>query len=118
MKSQQQKQHLKKAQFITELEATMGVVSQACKRCGIDRTTPYRWAREDEKFKEDMEEIQNVVLDFAESKLYELVDEKHPTAIIFLLKTKGRNRGYVERQEMDIEGGMNLVVEFIDPDAD
>ncbi|MBT6230483.1 MAG: hypothetical protein HOI47_27895, partial [Candidatus Scalindua sp.] len=79
----QQKQHLKKEQFIKELESTMGVVSQASKRCGIDRTTPYRWANEDDDFKEKMEEIQNVVLDFAESKLYELVDEKHPTAIIF-----------------------------------
>ena len=53
-------------------------------------------------------------LDFAESKLYELVDDKHPTAIIFLLKTKGKDRGYVERQEFDIEGGLNLNVEFVD----
>ena len=112
----QQKQHLKKEQFLTELESTMGIVSQASKRCGIDRTTPYRWCREDETFRDSVDEIQNVVLDFAESKLYELVDEKHPTAIIFLLKTKGRNRGYIERHEMDIDGDLNLTVEFIDPD--
>ena len=48
----QQKQHLKKEQFIKELESTMGVVSQASKRCGIDRTTPYRWANEDDDFKD------------------------------------------------------------------
>jgi len=114
MNTIQQKQHTKKEQFLSELENTMGIVSQASKRVGIDRTTPYRWKKEDKQFSEDMDEIQNVVLDFAESKLYELVDDKHPTAIIFLLKTKGKDRGYVERQEFDIEGGLNLSVEFVE----
>jgi len=109
----QQKQQLKKEQFLVELENTMGIVSQAAKRCGIDRTTPYRWVKEDSEFSDNVDEIQNVVLDFAESKLYELVDEKHPTAIIFLLKTKGRNRGYIERHEMDVDGSMSLSVEFV-----
>ena len=109
----QQKQHTKKEMFLSELENVMGIVSQASKRVGIDRTTPYRWRTEDKQFAKDMDEIQNVVLDFAESKLYELVDDKHPTAIIFLLKTKGKDRGYVERQEFDIEGGFNLSVEYV-----
>ena len=113
MNTIQQKQHTKKEQFLGELENTMGIVSQASKRVGIDRTTPYRWRHEDKEFAKYMDEIQNVVLDFAESKLYELVDDKHPTAIIFLLKTKGKDRGYVERQEFDIEGGFNLSVEYV-----
>lgn len=113
MNTIQQKQHTKKEQFLGELENVMGIVSQAAKRVGIDRTTPYRWRTEDNQFAKDMDEIQNVVLDFAESKLYELVDDKHPTAIIFLLKTKGKDRGYVERQEFDIEGGFNLSVEYV-----
>ncbi|QDP66240.1 MAG: hypothetical protein Unbinned805contig1001_11 [Prokaryotic dsDNA virus sp.] len=91
---------LKKEQFLEALEKSMGIVSQATKKVGIDRTTPYRWAREDKEFKQKVEEIQNVVLDFAETKLYNLVDSGNPSATIFLLKTKGKHRGYVERQEI------------------
>ena len=39
--------------------------------------------------------------------------KKHMTATIFFLKTQGRNRGYVERQEMDVDGNLSLSVEFI-----
>lgn len=96
----QQKQHIKKEQYLEALEKSMGIVSQATKKVGIDRTTPYRWAKEDSEFRERVSEIQNVVLDFAETKLYNLIDSGHPAATIFLLKTKGKERGYVERQEI------------------
>jgi hypothetical protein len=101
---------LKKEQFLEALEKKMGIVSQATKALGIDRTTPYRWMREDDEFKEKVEEIQNVVLDFAEGRLYELVQEKNPTAVIFLLKTKGKSRGYVERTEITGMDGNSLDV--------
>jgi len=110
----QQKQHLKKDQFIEALEQKMGIVSQACKSIGIDRTTPYRWAKEDKEFAERMEEVNNVVLDFTESKLYELVDEKHPSAVIFLLKTRGKSRGYVEKYDIGLEGsGMQFTIQVL-----
>ena len=41
-------------------------------------------------------------MDFAESHLYKLVKEGNPAATIFFLKTKGKARGYVERQEVEI----------------
>jgi hypothetical protein len=111
----QQKPHIKKEKFLDALEKTMGIVSQATKRVGIDRTTPYRWMKEDDDFKARVEEIQNVVLDFAESKLFNLVDEGQPAAVIFLLKTKGKNRGYVERQEISgVEGSrLDIKVEVV-----
>ena len=101
---------LKKEQFLEVLEKKMGIVSQATKAMGIDRTTPYRWMREDDDFKDKVGEIQNVVLDFAEGRLYELVQEKNPTAVIFLLKTKGKGRGYVERTEITGMDGNSLDV--------
>ena len=38
------------------------------------------------------------------------------TAIIFFLKTKGKKRGYVERQEMEHSGAVDnhLIVEFVE----
>ena len=111
---------LKKEAFLVALEKSLGIVSQAAKQVGIDRTTPYRWMKEDEEFKERVEEIQNVVGDFAETKLYELVNEGNPSAVIFLCKTKFKNRGYVERQEITgVDGGnLDINIEVIYPDKD
>ena len=33
----------------------------------------YKWIKEDEEFKQEVEELQNVVLDFAESTLHKLI---------------------------------------------
>ena len=47
-----------------------------------------------------LEDESKAVLDVAEHKLFELVNAGDKTAIIFLLKTKGKSRGYIERSEM------------------
>jgi hypothetical protein len=96
----QQKQHIKKEKFIEALEQSMGIISHAAKKIGVDRTTPYRWMREDEEYKSRVEEVLNVPLDFVESKLFEAINHNNITAIIFYLKTKGKHRGYVERHEL------------------
>ena len=111
---------LKKEAFSVALEKALGIVSQAARQAGIERTTPYRWMKEDEEFKDRVEEIQNVVGDFAETKLYELVNDGNPSAVIFLCKTKFKNRGYVERQEITGVDGSNLdiSIEVVYPDKD
>ena len=72
----------------------------ACKQVGIDRTTHYRWYNEDKKYKEACDDLKDVTLDFAESQLHKQIKEGNTTATIFLLKTLGKKRGYVERQEI------------------
>ena len=110
----------KKEMFLVALEKSLGIVSQAAKTVGVDRTTPYRWAKEDEEFADKMLEVQNVVGDFAETKLYELVNDKHPAAVMFLCKTKFKSRGYVERNEITgIDGNkLDINIEVIYPDTD
>ncbi|MFZ9302869.1 MAG: hypothetical protein ACO239_05830 [Sediminibacterium sp.] len=106
----QQNQQDKKEIFLEVLEKHLGIVSQATKKLNIDRSTPYKWMREDPDFAEKVHEIQNLVLDFTESKLYELIRDGNPTAIIFMLKTKGKDRGYVERKEITGMNGKSLDV--------
>lgn len=86
--------------MLEALDKSMGIVTTAAKSIGIDRATHYRWMESDPKYKEAVEDLQNVVLDFAETALYEMVQEHNPAATLFLLKTKGKQRGYVERQEI------------------
>lgn len=101
-------QHPKKEAMIQALEKHLGVVTTACKTVGIDRTTHYRWLKEDEAYKEATEDIENVSLDFAESQLLKQIKDGNTTATIFYLKTKGKKRGYIERTEITGKDGVDL----------
>ncbi len=91
-----------KKAMVAALEKSLGVVSTACKAVDISRQTHYRWMREDEDYKTAVEELSEVAVDFAESHLHKLIRDGNPAATIFFLKTKGKNRGYVERQEIAV----------------
>src|ERR1041385_1325625 len=90
----------KKAAMIEALTKHLGVVTDAVKDVGIARCTHYLWMNNDEQYRQAVEETGEVLLDFAEAKLFDLVKEKDTAATIFLLKTKGKKRGYIERSEI------------------
>jgi|TARA_R100000084_G_C4587428_1_gene116765 predicted DNA-binding transcriptional regulator AlpA len=94
--------HIKKETILSALESSLGVVTTACKKTGIPRSTFYKWLKEDEIFAKKVKDIENVSLDFAESKLFEQMADNNTSATIFYLKTKGRKRGYWEKQQHDI----------------
>jgi len=87
------KSDTKKSIMIEMLEKSLGVVSTACKAANISRDTHYRWLKEDELYAEAVESLNNVSLDFAESQLFNAMKEGNITAVIFYLKTKGKDRG-------------------------
>tara|TARA_R110000744_G_scaffold160240_1_gene276541 strand:- start:228 stop:566 length:339 start_codon:yes stop_codon:yes gene_type:complete len=94
--------HIKKESMIQALEASLGVVTTACKKVDLPRSTFYKWIKEDAKFAEQAKDITNIALDFAESHLHKQIGDDNTAATIFYLKTKGKNRGYVERQQIEI----------------
>ena len=117
-----------KKALISALETSLGVVTTACRKVGVSRRTYYDYYNSDEDFKREVDEMKEVALDFVESKLFESIEGvvigkdqdgetnvyKTPpnvTAIIFHLKTKGKDRGYTEKQEIEIESTENKVIE-------
>jgi len=96
------KKEANKKAFLEAMKKTFGNVTQSCNIVGINRTLPYQWEKVDEKFKEQFRSNDwgEMFLDMIEEKLAKLADEKNPTVLIFLAKTKGKKRGYVERQEI------------------
>jgi len=91
---------LKKA-MLEALEKSLGIVTTACKTVGISRQTFYQWLKDDEAFASDVNDIENIALDFAESQLLKQIRDGNPTSTIFYLKTKGKKRGFVEKQEVE-----------------
>ena len=92
----------KKRAMIEALTKSLGVVKMACETVGISRQTHYNWVKEDDTYRAACDNLPEVVLDFAEHHLHKLISQGNPAATIFFLKTKGKARGYIERQEIEV----------------
>ena len=117
----------KKQAMIVALHKSLGIVTKACEVVGIAPSTHYGWLKDDEEYSFAVQEVHDKAIDFAESKLFELIEgaEKevvtasgkvvtikespNTSATIFYLKTKGKKRGYVERQEITGEEGRPII---------
>lgn len=118
--------------FLEALEQCKGIITDACKSTKIGRTTVYLWRDSDPEFKKALEEINETVIDFVESKLFQKIEGvymqdseneiyKTPpsdTAIIFYLKTKAKKRGYIEKTEQEITVNQPMIVEWGNPNED
>ena len=105
-----------KKQIVEALEKSLGIVTTAVKTVGIHRSTFYNWYNDDEEFRKEVDGISDIALDFAESQLHKQIQGGNPTSTIFYLKTKGKRRGYVERQEITGADGSptSFKIEIID----
>lgn len=103
--------------MLTALEQSLGVVTDAAKKANIERRAHYRWMNEDENYAAAVRDIEEASLDFAESNLFQQIKDGSTAATIFFLKTKGKKRGYIEKQEFENTGDKseNITIEVIDP---
>ena len=92
----------KKDTFLTALANNLGHISDACKSANIHRQTYYKWIEKDKAFKDKCDDVQESFLDLAESKLLEKIKDGDNICIILFLKTKGKKRGYIEKQEVEL----------------
>jgi hypothetical protein len=99
-----------KNKFLKVFENKAANISEACKSAGISRRTYYDWIDADQEFKDSVEEIIESQIDFAESMLRENIKQGKERSIEFFLKTQGKRRGYVERQEIQTDGFPDKIV--------
>lgn len=95
---------LKKA-TLDALEKSLGIVTTATKSVGINRSTFYDWYNDDEKFRNGVDDIKEIAKDFVESQLYGQIKDGNTTATIFYMKCKMRERGYIEKTDVNIKSG-------------
>jgi hypothetical protein len=100
-----------------------GILATAAQSLGCSRGTVSNYIERYSTVKAAFEEANETNIDNVESKLMAAIDGGDTTAIIFFLKTKAKQRGYVERQEVTGKDGSDLTVRIeyadadIDPDA-
>jgi hypothetical protein len=86
-----------KQRFLEVLTSNFGVLTPTCRATGIEKKFHNRWLIEDSDYRQKVEEIDSLLLDFAETQLYNQIKNGSIPAIIFTLKTKGKERGWIEK---------------------
>lgn len=89
--------------FIEIYRQKMGIMTAACNAANVGRSTIFRWRKEDEEFDKALQAVHEERLDFAESALLRKIQSGDTASILFYLKTQGRERGYVERQSVEVD---------------
>lgn len=103
------RQEEKKVEFIEAIKSNYGLITVSCNKVGISFQTYRNWYKADEEFKNQvddaLEQSYEKTNDMAEGKLFEAIHRGDMTGTIFYLKTKGKKRGYIERQEITGKDG-------------
>lgn len=114
-----------KNKFKSVCEKKGGNMTEIAKSFDVERSTIWRWIKEDEEFKHIYDSVMEGLIDLTESQLMNLVkgvpkmegdkfvgwtEKPDTTAILFYLKTKGKKRGYIEKTEVDAEINGSLII--------
>lgn len=95
-------------QVCQALDATEGQPAEAAVKLGCWASTIYNYAERYPTVRERIKHYKEVRLDKSVRKLWELIDDGNVAAIIFHLKTQGKERGYTERNEITGKDGEAL----------
>lgn len=108
-KTEQLRTIAKKEWMLKELVNSLGNITTACIKTGIDRKTYYLWIEKDKNFKNAVEDIPEIRLDFYEAALEKQIKKGNIAGIIFALKSKGKARGWEEKHETKIDMSLTKI---------
>lgn len=92
----------KQKKFLEVLRGLALNISAACDSCNIGRTTYYDWYNGNAKFKQEVDNLSESLIDIAESKLMNNILAGKEASVFFFLKTKGKKRGYIETVQQEV----------------
>ena len=90
-----------------------GLIYKTAEYLGCSAKTIYNYMREYPEIKEVVDEQRQLLVDTAEASLLRAIQEGEGWAVALALKTLGKDRGYVERQEITGKDGSDLVKDTI-----
>ena len=100
------------------LEQASGNVAYAARSLQVSRSTLYRRINESAQLRAVLQDAREELVDIAESALKRAVLNGEGWAVCFALKTLGKSRGYVERQELTGPQGGAIVLKWGNESAD
>ena len=103
---------MKKQDVQASIESLSGNMSAIARKHGKSRAWMYEYIR-DNGLWDDVESSREKMIDNVESALYSQALAGNTTAMIFFLKTQGKKRGYVERQEITGKDGSDVTIKVV-----
>ena len=90
-----------------------GLKLEIAKKLNCNRETLDAYLKKFPECQKSLEREKENVLDIAEAQVYKRIKEGNDTLLIFFLKTRGKHRGYTERQEIqhNLDGISITVIE-------
>ena len=104
------RKRLSAAQVAEAIRAASGILAGAARRLKCSRSTVGRYVAQHACCRRARDEAREALVDEAEDKLAKHIRDGDLRAIQFFLRTQGRHRGYVERQEVAGPGGQEMSV--------
>jgi hypothetical protein len=92
-------------QIIAALDQSQGMIQVAARALGCSAETIQVYRHEYPEIAEFLEFKRGELIDLGEIALRKAVGEGQPWAVCFLLKTLGKERGYIERAELTGKDG-------------
>lgn len=108
------KEALVKADLIAALEKYQGLVYLTASVLKVSAQTIYNYAERYPEVKQKIKELKGQRLDKAELVLWNEVNSGNTQALMFFLRTQGKDRGYVERTEVNENITINLTREDLE----
>lgn len=97
---------------IKAIRDAKGFVTTAAKHLGISRVQLHNIINKYPTVKEALQDAREEMKDFAEAQLLQNIRSGKETSLIFYLKTQAKDRGYIERQEIDQAGDFVIRVKY------
>jgi hypothetical protein len=97
-----------KRQFLEVYEKKAGNIRETCIAVRMPRSKYYVWRRNDPAFAQTVDDVLEGLKDFAESKLMVNISLGKEASIFFFLKCKAKDRGYIERVDINHSGRLSL----------
>ena len=107
------KERVKTQRIIDCLKETNGLVSLAAKRVPCSITTINVRRKRVQAVEQVIQECRGELVDLGELALRKAVLNGEPWAVGLVLKTLGKDRGYVERQEITGRDGNELTIRYV-----
>lgn len=87
-----------------------GIILPIATALHVSRRAVYDWIHADKELSNAMDDARESTIDIVESKYFKSAINGDTRAQEFLLKTLGKNRGYVEKQEVsaNVDSSLNL----------
>jgi len=93
----------KQSDLARELHRYKGKVASAAKALKITKKTLEKYILKSKVLKDIVTQVVEEEIDLVEDKLDEQIEKGNMTAILFYLKCKGRERGWIEKTDVSVD---------------